>query len=165
MAAQLPMSLLVRNGGSHKLFYCGILSSSIVSVLTPILAIKCNWIAVLICRVLVGIGQGCLTPCLAMLLAQWVPPMERASLGRFNIFSYLQIIGKSKHIIKCFFFILYRFFCIERTTNRERSVPGTFWNTCQYKFGLAQYFLYFWFSWNSVVYRVLLAGSRFTKHA
>ena len=85
------MSFLVRNGGSHRLFYCSFFMCSIVSILTPVLTVKFNWIALLICRITMGVCQGCLTPCLIMLLTKWVPPMERATLGKFNFLHPLSV--------------------------------------------------------------------------
>jgi ACS family sodium-dependent inorganic phosphate cotransporter len=69
-------------GGKHTLGF-GILLTSVFTVLTPIAV---NWgdsIALIILRILMGLGEGTTYPAINVLLAQWTPPEERSRTASF----------------------------------------------------------------------------------
>lgn len=59
----------------------GILSTAIFTLLTPITIIKGGATALIIVRILMGLGEGTTFPALSVLLSKWVPSKERGKLG------------------------------------------------------------------------------------
>lgn len=69
-----------RFGGKWTLSL-GILSTAIFTALTPVTAVYGGYIALIVLRVLMGLGEGTTFPALSVLLASWVPEKERSKLG------------------------------------------------------------------------------------
>uniref|UniRef100_A0A8D8VGA0 Sialin n=1 Tax=Cacopsylla melanoneura TaxID=428564 RepID=A0A8D8VGA0_9HEMI len=78
----IPGGLLAQKfGGKHTLGF-GILSTAILTLLTPFAA-RHSTNCMIAVRFLVGFGEGTTFPALNTLLAQWVPPAERGKIGSF----------------------------------------------------------------------------------
>lgn len=76
----LPGGLLAERFGGKQTLGLGILSTAILTCLTPIAArAGAHWLIAV--RFVEGLGEGTTFPALNVLLAQWVPPMERGKLG------------------------------------------------------------------------------------
>lgn len=67
-------------GGKHTLGL-GILSTAILTVLTPFCVNYGDSTTLVILRVLMGIGEGPTYPAISVLLAQWIPEEERSKAG------------------------------------------------------------------------------------
>ncbi|XP_031786423.1 putative inorganic phosphate cotransporter [Nasonia vitripennis] len=83
IVTQLPSGYIANTRSAQKLLSCGVLVSSLLNLLIPVLAVRYGWTAVVCCRVATGLTQGCLFPCVQTLMSKWVPPAERARLGSF----------------------------------------------------------------------------------
>ncbi|KAK5641692.1 hypothetical protein RI129_010239 [Pyrocoelia pectoralis] len=68
--------------GSKLCLIVATAAGSLVSILLPLVAQFGSW-TVITCRVLQGLAQGFIFPCVHNLLSKWVPPSERARLGAF----------------------------------------------------------------------------------
>ncbi|XP_054284537.1 putative inorganic phosphate cotransporter isoform X1 [Macrosteles quadrilineatus] len=76
----IPGGLLAERFGGKQTLGLGILSTSILTILTPFAArAGPRWL--ITTRFVEGLGEGTTFPALNVLLAQWVPPMERGKLG------------------------------------------------------------------------------------
>ncbi|KAF6202200.1 hypothetical protein GE061_004598 [Apolygus lucorum] len=85
----IPGGLLAqRYGGKHTLGL-GILSTGVLTMLTPWVADH-GPTAMVILRILMGLGEGTTFPALSTLLAQWSPPLERSQLSTL-VFAGVQI--------------------------------------------------------------------------
>uniref|UniRef100_A0A1L8DEJ4 Putative inorganic phosphate cotransporter n=2 Tax=Nyssomyia neivai TaxID=330878 RepID=A0A1L8DEJ4_9DIPT len=80
---QLPAGTWARKFGAKKLLSATMGLCSIMTLLTPLAAKVGGWGAVVTLRVILGISQGFIFPCVHTLLAKWVPPSERSRLGTF----------------------------------------------------------------------------------
>lgn len=66
--------------GGKRIFSYGILMASIFTILTPIAA-KLNLAALIVTRILVGVGQGVIYPSMNVMLARWIPQKEQSQLA------------------------------------------------------------------------------------
>ncbi|XP_055676467.1 putative inorganic phosphate cotransporter [Lutzomyia longipalpis] len=80
---QLPAGTWARKFGAKILLSSSMGLCSLLTLLTPIAASSGGWVAVVVLRILLGVSQGFIFPCVHTLLAQWVPPSERSRLGTF----------------------------------------------------------------------------------
>lgn len=109
VVTQIPSSYIATIWSGQKLLSIGMLICGVLNVVLPIVASSWGLVAVLVCRVGMGLTQACLLPCTHALLSKWVPPSERARLGenshleqRKNI---IKIIKSAKSF--CFFFCFF----------------------------------------------------------
>lgn len=72
--------LAERFGGKYSLGL-GILSTAIFTLLTPVAVEWGDATALIVLRVLMGLGEGTTFPALNAMLAQWTPPEERSKIG------------------------------------------------------------------------------------
>lgn len=72
----IPGGRLAELYGTKIVFGCSILATGILTLFTPIAA-KVNYIVLIVIRVLIGVAQGVVYPSLHVLVARWIPPMER----------------------------------------------------------------------------------------
>lgn len=79
----LPGGMLAEKFGGKYVLGLGILSTAIFTLLTPLAATYggANWLIAV--RFLEGLGEGPTFPGLNAILAQWVPPQQRGTLGSF----------------------------------------------------------------------------------
>ncbi|KAL1117414.1 hypothetical protein AAG570_004740 [Ranatra chinensis] len=76
----IPGGLLADRFGGKQTLGLGILTTAILTLLTPLAArAGSNWMIAI--RFLEGLGEGTTFPALNALLAQWAPPLERGKLG------------------------------------------------------------------------------------
>lgn len=59
----------------------GVLCSSVFTLLTPLLIKVGGAYGFIGLRILVGLGQGTIFPCLSGLVAHWIPKSERTTMG------------------------------------------------------------------------------------
>ncbi|XP_058793473.1 sialin-like isoform X2 [Phymastichus coffea] len=69
-------------GGKHTLGF-GILITAILTILTPAAVYVGDSIALIILRILMGLGEGITYPAINVLLAKWAPPEERSRTASF----------------------------------------------------------------------------------
>nr|CAH7726653.1 unnamed protein product [Callosobruchus chinensis] len=81
--SHLPGGIMSEKFGGKYSLGLGILSTAIFTLITPwvIYATDGDWKALVLLRVVVGLGEGTTYPALNALLAKWVPLGERAKLG------------------------------------------------------------------------------------
>ncbi|KAL0113300.1 hypothetical protein PUN28_012452 [Cardiocondyla obscurior] len=82
---QIPASILTQQWSAQKLFSLALIISGLVTLVTPWAAEYGSWQTVVAGRVISGLVQGSVLPCLHTLLSRWAPPEER---GRFSMFVY-----------------------------------------------------------------------------
>ncbi|XP_011562957.3 putative inorganic phosphate cotransporter [Plutella xylostella] len=78
---QVPAGLAAARLGGKTPAFLAILSNGVLNLLVPLAATYGGWIAVIVCRVLMGLGQGLLYPSLHGLLGRWAPRAERSRMG------------------------------------------------------------------------------------
>lgn len=81
----VPGGLIAEKYGGKWTLSLGILSTAIFTILTPIITVNGGYVALVVLRVLMGLGEGTTFPALNVLLASWVPETERSKLGITNI--------------------------------------------------------------------------------
>ncbi|GFR00304.1 hypothetical protein TNCT_75011 [Trichonephila clavata] len=81
---QIPGGLIAEKYGAKWLYGAGMLLTTIFTLLTPIAARWSVW-ALVVARVIEGIGEGVTYPAINTLIGQWAPKLERS---RFNAFIY-----------------------------------------------------------------------------
>lgn len=90
VVAQVPSGLLAKRFGGKITLAISTLICGIVTLLHPIAARLGDWQLFLACRIVVGLTQGTVYPCVHTLLAKWTPKTERSFLGSF-VYSGAQI--------------------------------------------------------------------------
>lgn len=80
---QVPSGLLAQYFGAKIVFLTAMIGSSATNLLTPVIA-QFDWQVVCVFRVINGLFQGCIYPCLHTLLSNWVHPSERSLLSVFT---------------------------------------------------------------------------------
>ncbi|KAL9917688.1 major Facilitator Superfamily Transporter 12 isoform 3-T3 [Glossina fuscipes fuscipes] len=81
--AQVPASMLARRFGGKIILGGATAVSAVITVFHPLAVVKGDWQLLCFLRVLVGLMQGVVYPCLHTLLARWVPHNERGFLCTF----------------------------------------------------------------------------------
>ncbi|KAK7074981.1 hypothetical protein SK128_016766 [Halocaridina rubra] len=84
-AFQIPGGRLAEMYGTKIVFGGSILMSGILTLFTP-LAAKSNYLVLTVVRVFIGIAQGVVYPSMHVLVARWIPPLERP---RFISITYM----------------------------------------------------------------------------
>lgn len=79
----IPGGMIAEKYGGKWTLGLGILSSAIFTLLTPITTIHGGYVALIVLRILMGLGEGTKFPALSVLLSAWVPKNERSKLGSF----------------------------------------------------------------------------------
>lgn len=80
-ATHLPGGILAEKFGGKWTLGLGILSTAIFTLLTPWAVDAGGSTALIVLRVLMGLGEGTTFPAMSALLAAWVPLKERSKLG------------------------------------------------------------------------------------
>ena len=83
----MPCGYVASAYSAKKLLCFGLLTSGCLHILTPAIA-EVSWLALVIFRVIEGLFQGCITPCIHGLLGKWMSFASRARLGNIA-FSYV----------------------------------------------------------------------------
>ncbi|XP_025837209.1 putative inorganic phosphate cotransporter isoform X2 [Agrilus planipennis] len=81
VVTHLPGGLLAEKFGGKYTLGIGMLSTAVLTVLTPLVIKFGDWQGLVVLRVLMGLGEGTTFPALSVLLAKWVPTSERSKLG------------------------------------------------------------------------------------
>lgn len=79
----VPGGILAERFGGKYTLALGILSTAIFTCLTPMAVNYGGSTALIILRILMGLGEGTTFPALSVLLAAWVPVNERSKVGSF----------------------------------------------------------------------------------
>lgn len=79
----VPGGVIAEKYGGKWTLSLGILSTAIFTILTPVAVEYGDWKALIVLRILMGLGEGTTFPALSVLLASWVPEKERSKLGSF----------------------------------------------------------------------------------
>lgn len=74
---------MARDWGAHKLFSLAQFACGLLTLLIPIVAKYCGWEIVCVTRVIAGLFQGTVLPCLHTLLSKWVPMEERGRICKY----------------------------------------------------------------------------------
>lgn len=77
---QVPGGRLAEMFGGKRIYGIGVLITAIFTLLTPFAALW-NMTALVIVRVLEGVGEGVTFPAMHAMLARWIPPLERSKFG------------------------------------------------------------------------------------
>ncbi|XP_032684299.1 putative inorganic phosphate cotransporter [Odontomachus brunneus] len=77
----LPGGMLAEKFGGKYSLGLGMLSTAIFTLLTPIAVEWGEATALIVLRILMGLGEGTTFPALNAMLAQWIPPEERSLIG------------------------------------------------------------------------------------
>ncbi|KAF6203094.1 hypothetical protein GE061_003508 [Apolygus lucorum] len=87
---QVPGGLLAERFGGKVALGFGMLTSTLATLATPLVARMGGAIGLIVLRFILGLGQGPLYPSLNVLLAHWAPTHERGRLGAI-VFAGAQI--------------------------------------------------------------------------
>lgn len=79
---QIPSGYLARIWSAKMVLGIGILINGLGGLLCPFVFDEGDWMYLCACRVIMGLCQAALLPCIHTLLAKWVPPNERGRLGK-----------------------------------------------------------------------------------
>lgn len=121
-------------GGKYTLGL-GILSTAIFTLLTPWAVEWGGATALIVLRVLMGLGEGTTFPAMSSLLAAWVPLTERSKIGSF-VFGGGQVSSQlfslfTKHVFCTWFFNLYSSYVyIFQNVNIAYSLSGITQQIC-----------------------------------
>ncbi|XP_055920216.1 putative inorganic phosphate cotransporter isoform X2 [Eupeodes corollae] len=77
----IPGGILAEKFGGKWTLCLGILSTAIFTLLTPLAIRMGGSYALIVVRVIMGMGEGTTFPALSVLIASWVPLKERSKLG------------------------------------------------------------------------------------
>ncbi|XP_017490863.1 PREDICTED: putative inorganic phosphate cotransporter [Rhagoletis zephyria] len=80
---QIPGGQLAHKYGGKIMLLVSVTVSSFLAILTPLSARIGDWKLVFALRLTQGLVQGCIFPSTHTILAKWVPPDERGSIGTF----------------------------------------------------------------------------------
>ncbi|KAL1132485.1 hypothetical protein AAG570_010440 [Ranatra chinensis] len=80
---QVPAGLLARRFGPCKLLAGALIASGVLTIVTPVAATKGGWVAVVVTRVLTGLSQGFVYPCVNTHMSKWALPRERSKMFSF----------------------------------------------------------------------------------
>ncbi|XP_033173954.1 sialin [Drosophila mauritiana] len=81
IVTHLPGGILADKFGGKWTLSLGIFFTAIFTLLTPVCIVYGGADALIVLRVLMGLGEGTTFPALSVLLASWVPANERGMLG------------------------------------------------------------------------------------
>ncbi|XP_012255380.2 putative inorganic phosphate cotransporter isoform X2 [Athalia rosae] len=84
VVTQIPAGQIAQMWSASKLWALCMFVCGLTNLVIPIGAHFGGWQAVCACRIIMGLSQGCVLPCLHTLLGKWVPPVERARLGTYT---------------------------------------------------------------------------------
>lgn len=79
---QVPGGRLAELFGGKIVFGCGLLTTALFTLLTPIAA-QMNFTFFIIVRVIEGMGEGVTFPAMHAMLARWIPPLERSKFAAY----------------------------------------------------------------------------------
>ncbi|KAK9686429.1 Major Facilitator Superfamily [Popillia japonica] len=85
--AQIPAGILIDRYGAKWFLIGGIAFASCLTIYTPFVLGKCQWMLIMI-RICLGICHSVLYPGLAYIVAQWVPYTERVTRGALVFAQY-----------------------------------------------------------------------------
>ena len=71
---------------AQKIMAGAVLICSFMYFLISTLAVKVGWSAVLCSTVVVGLGLVAIEPAQQSLFSRWIPPSERARLGKYSFY-------------------------------------------------------------------------------
>ena len=80
VATQIPGGRMAEKYGGKMLYGVGVLITAIFTLLTP-LAANISIYALVLVRIMEGLGEGVTFPAMHAMLAVWVPPQERSRLA------------------------------------------------------------------------------------
>lgn len=81
LIGQVPAGIIADIWGPRWVFAIGTIASSVLSILTPLVIHYLHWGYVVASRILTGIAQSTVFPCISIFISRWVPFEERATLG------------------------------------------------------------------------------------
>lgn len=82
LVTQFPGGWLAGKYGGKHVFGWSMLLCAIATLLTP-LAARTSVALLMVLRVIAGLAQGVVWPCMSMLFSYWAPPLERSKLSGF----------------------------------------------------------------------------------
>ncbi|KAL4708203.1 hypothetical protein ACJJTC_005345 [Scirpophaga incertulas] len=95
---QFPGGELVNKFGAKSLVIMSNIVNSVMSIAIPIAAKLGGWKLVLACRIIQGVAQGTLIPCMHSFISKWAPLEERSRLGTF-VYSGVQLGTAIQNIV------------------------------------------------------------------
>lgn len=104
VCTQVIGSVIAQRWSAQKLYAIGQFVCGLVTLLLPVLAHYFNWEAVCASRVIAGLCQGTVLPCLHTLLSKWVPPEERGRMCKLFCTYYGNRIFSIKYFFKILFY-------------------------------------------------------------
>lgn len=81
LLTHVPGGMLADTYGGKTILGLGMLSTAILTVLTPVVTVAGGLYAIVVWRILIGLGEGVTFPAISSLVSQWVPERERAKIG------------------------------------------------------------------------------------
>ncbi|XP_064547882.1 putative inorganic phosphate cotransporter [Drosophila montana] len=80
---QFPAGFLVRRFGAKQVLFIPTCATAVLSAVTPYCIGWGGWVAFSVLRIVMGLFQGLIFPCIHEHLAKWSPPKDRNRLGVF----------------------------------------------------------------------------------
>lgn len=77
---QIPSGYMGRQWSAKMVLGLGILINGVSGLLCPLAYDLGGWMTLCACRIIMGLSQAALLPCVHTLLSKWVPPNERGKL-------------------------------------------------------------------------------------
>jgi len=105
ICTQIPGSIIAQIWSAQGLFSIALIISGLMTLGSPIAAHYGNWQAMIVTRIISGLAQGTVLPCLHTLLSKWVPPEERGRLCE-----WLHFYSNVRELKKFWFFSIFLFF-------------------------------------------------------
>ncbi|XP_035211568.1 putative inorganic phosphate cotransporter isoform X1 [Stegodyphus dumicola] len=80
VATQIPGGIIAEKYGAKWLFGVGVLITAVFTLLTPVAARLSVW-ALVVTRIIEGLGEGVTFPAMNALIGRWVPKLERSRIA------------------------------------------------------------------------------------
>ncbi|RZF42645.1 hypothetical protein LSTR_LSTR001440 [Laodelphax striatellus] len=90
IVTQIPAGHIAGKFGPKFLLGGSMIVCGILTLLTPIISMQAGWKFLCFLRLLEGLCQGCVYPCVNTLMSKWAPPAERSRLFA-SVFSGSQL--------------------------------------------------------------------------
>ncbi|KRT79240.1 membrane transporter [Oryctes borbonicus] len=84
----IPTGILADAFTAKWVFFWGVATSSAVTIIVPLALYRIGYLTLFFLRVLVGMSQSAMFPCVSKLFACWIPRTERSIVGGILFSSY-----------------------------------------------------------------------------
>lgn len=83
IVTQIPGGMLAQRFGGKFLLLFGVFWTSVLTLLTPVVTYAGDFAAIVVTRILEGLGEGVTYPAMHVMVSKWSPPLERSKMVTF----------------------------------------------------------------------------------